>query len=175
VTDRVLTPEVFTADYVGRPGERTFFLQARGPEGSYSFVLEKIQVQALAEGAGELLLMIDQADEVRGARPQRHPDLVLQAPIEPEWRVGTIALGYEEKSDLTLVVLERAPEPGAPEPAETDKVQILLTRAQLRAFVGHALAVVAEGRPPCPLCGLPVDPDGHTCPSSNGHHPLGEG
>jgi uncharacterized repeat protein (TIGR03847 family) len=52
------------------------------------------------------------------------------------------------------------------------EVRFLLTRAQVRAFVLHALAIVEEGRPLCQLCGLPMDADGHLCPASNGHHPV---
>lgn len=174
MSERVLVPEVFTADYVGSPGERTFFLQARGAGEAVSFLVEKAQVQALAERAGELLVMIDDADEIRGAAPQRDPALALQPPVEPEWRVGTIALGYEQDSDTVVVSLESVRQPGGDDDA-TEEVQILLGRGQTRAFVRHALAVVAEGRPACPLCGLPVDPDGHVCPASNGHHRAGEG
>jgi uncharacterized repeat protein (TIGR03847 family) len=50
-------------------------------------------------------------------------------------------------------------------------VQFHLRRDQVRAFILHALAVVAEGRPLCQLCGLPIDPEGHICPASNGHRP----
>jgi uncharacterized repeat protein (TIGR03847 family) len=38
-----------------------------------------------------------------------------------------------------------------------------------RAFIARALRVVAAGRPPCPLCSLPLDPEGHICPRQNGH------
>src|SRR6266536_1596185 len=37
------------------------------------------------------------------------------------------------------------------------------------AFAQRALKIVAAGRPPCPLCGLPLDTDGHVCPRQNGH------
>ena len=38
-----------------------------------------------------------------------------------------------------------------------------------RAFAQRAAKIVAAGRPPCPLCGLPLDTDGHICPRQNGH------
>ena len=168
-------PEVFTADYTGRPGERTFFLQSRSETLTLTYQLEKGQVEVLGEKLKELLLMIDPEDEVRTAVPARNPAYALSAPIEPEWRVGTIGLTYEEATELMVVALE------PPGPAdlddETDEgldvdefaVRILLSRDQARAFVSHALAIVAEGRPLCQLCGLPMDPDGHKCPASNGH------
>lgn len=168
-------PEVFTADYTGRPGERTFFLQSRSETLTLTYQVEKGQVEVLGEKLKELLLMIDPADEVIAAVPVRNPALALSAPIEPEWRVGTIGLTYEEGTESVVVALEP---PGPPEPEdETDAgldvdefaVRILLHPDQARAFVTHALAIVAEGRPLCQLCGLPMDPDGHRCPASNGH------
>jgi uncharacterized repeat protein (TIGR03847 family) len=50
---------------------------------------------------------------------------------------------------------------------EGASVKVRLTRAQVSAFVGHARALVAAGRPPCRFCGLPLDPDGHMCPRMN--------
>ncbi len=168
-------PEVFTADYTGRPGERTFFLQSRSEALTLTYQLEKGQVEVLGEKLKELLLMIDPEDEVRTAIPARNPAYALSAPIEPEWRVGTIGLTYEEDSELMVIALEP---PGSEDlDDETDEgldvdefaVRILVRKDQARAFILHALAVVAEGRPLCQLCGLPMDPDGHKCPASNGH------
>ncbi|HEY5033265.1 MAG TPA: DUF3090 family protein, partial [Actinomycetes bacterium] len=41
--------------------------------------------------------------------------------------------------------------------------------AVARAFAQRAAAVVGAGRPPCPFCGLPLDPTGHLCPRQNGY------
>jgi uncharacterized repeat protein (TIGR03847 family) len=169
-------PEVFTADYTGRPGERTFFLQSRSETLTLTYQLEKGQVEVLGEKLKELLLLIDPADVVLSGVPERNPAYALSAPIEPEWRVGTIGLTYEEATESLVVALE------PPGPADLDEeieddtpdvedfaVRILIRKDQARAFVLHALAIVAEGRPLCQLCGLPMDPDGHKCPASNGH------
>ena len=48
-------------------------------------------------------------------------------------------------------------------------LRVRITAGAARAFAQRALAVVAAGRPPCPLCGLPLDADGHVCPRQNGH------
>ena len=54
-----------------------------------------------------------------------------------------------------------------------DDAASLLTDAettdQARAFARRAAGVVAAGRPPCPFCGGPLDPEGHICPRSNGY------
>ena len=170
-------PEVFTADYTGRPGERTFFLQSRSETLTLSFLLEKGQVEVLAEKLKELLVMIDPADPIRTVENVRNPLFALSAPIEPEWRVGTISLTYQEDPEFVVVALEPVvaaeEEPTdldeGPEGVDDFEVRILITRDQARGFISHALAVVNEGRPLCQLCGLPMDPDGHKCPASNGH------
>lgn len=168
-------PEVFTADYTGRPGERTFFLQSRSETLTLTFQAEKGQVEVLGEKLKELLLMIDAEDEIRSGTPMRNPAYALSVPIEPEWRVGTIGLTFEEGTESVVVALEPAGDPDDDIDDDTGPdvddfaVRILITREQARAFVLHALAIVGEGRPLCQLCGLPMDPDGHKCPASNGH------
>lgn len=170
------TPEIFTADYVGRPGARVFYIQARGDFGSMTYLVEKQQVSVLADKLRELLVMVDPADTVAGAEPARDPALALTEPTEPEWRIGMMGLTYEEADERVLVLVRPIDEQAEDEePSLEDDdapgVQFHLRRDQVRAFILHSLAVVAEGRPLCQLCGLPIDPEGHICPASNGHRP----
>lgn len=158
-----ISPDVFTADYEGEPGQRAFYLQARSTSGNVTLAIEKAQVAALAEKLQEILLLVDQEDDVRAGTPARDPDLALE-PEEPGGRVGTIGLAYEEDDDRVVVLLHTGEDDD-----EESLVRLTLRREQVRAFVLHAVAVVAEGRPLCQLCGLPMDPDGHPCPASNGH------
>jgi uncharacterized repeat protein (TIGR03847 family) len=172
VTEREITPEIFTTGYTGTPGHRAFYIQARTDTDTLTYSLEKAQVSVLAEKLGELLLMIDREDTISGAQPVRDPALETDL-TEPEWRVGAIGLAYDEEADLISLFIE--PNTGDEEDvaeSETDAVRFLLRRDQVRSFILHAMAVVAEGRPLCQLCGLPMDPEGHSCPASNGHHPA---
>lgn len=166
-----ITPESFIADYTGQPGERTFFVQSKDGA-ARTFVAEKQQVELLAERLREMLLLLDTEDEIADATPARDPGFILETPIEPEWRIGTIAIGYVEDSDRIVVSFAPPQEepPEDPEEIEFD-ARFFLSKEQVRAFVLHALAIVAEGRPLCQLCGLPMDPSGHNCPASNGHRP----
>lgn len=172
-----LMPDVFTVDYVGEPGHRTFYLQARWNARTVSFLVEKQQVAVLAEKLREVLVVLDRADIVTSSSPERDPGLALEQPLEPEWRVGVMGLAYEEEPDRVLVVLqpvESEDEEIAEEIEDTaEGYRFSLRRDQVRAFVLHAEAVVGEGRPLCQLCGLPMDPEGHVCPASNGHRPTG--
>jgi uncharacterized repeat protein (TIGR03847 family) len=166
-----VAPEVFTVDYVGQAGDRTFYLQGRGTDATLSYVVEKQQVAALAEKLRELLVLIDEEDTIRSAVPSRDPALAMESPVEAEWRVGTMGLAFEEDADRIVLFVHPAEEEGAEEPIEDDDsgVRFVLRRDQVRSFVLHAIAVVGEGRPLCQLCGLPMDAGGHVCPASNGH------
>lgn len=177
MSESQVSPEVFTADYLGEPGRRTFYLQARGEGEALSFLVEKQQVALLAEKLREVLLLIDETDTIRATASARDPAMGLLEPAEPRWRVATIGIGYEESGDYLVVVVspaertEEDEESGAA-PAlgeDEESFRFHLRRDQARAFVLHASAIVEEGRPLCQLCGLPMDPEGHLCPASNGH------
>ncbi|HEX2196611.1 MAG TPA: DUF3090 family protein [Actinomycetota bacterium] len=168
-----VTPDVFTADFTGEPGARTFYLQARSSSGVHSFLLEKQQVAILAEKLQELLLMIDENDTIKSAAPQRDPALALKEPIEPEWRIGTIGLLYDEGRDVVVIVLQEMRDEDEDVEDDDSGYRFFLRRDQVRSLILHALAAVGEGRPLCQLCGLPMDPGGHVCPASNGHRPGG--
>lgn len=173
-------PDRVVVGTVGRPGERTFYLQARTGPRSTSVVLEKEQSAVLADKLDELLTALD-ADPASGVSvPATTPaelidDDPLDQPVEEEFRVGIMRLGWEPRT--AQVVIEAFPLPEAPdddaaelafdddateEPGEVLVVKIPVGTA--RAFVQRTRQVVRAGRPACPLCGEPVDPDGHTCP-----------
>lgn len=169
-----VTPDVFTADFVGEAGARAFYLQARGSSGVHSFLLEKQQVAILAEKLQEMLLVIDENDTIKAAVPQRDPALALSEPVEPEWRIGTIGLLYDEGRDVVVILLQEIRGEDEEEDVEDESgYRFFLRRDQVRSLILHALAAVGEGRPLCQLCGLPMDPGGHVCPASNGHRPGG--
>lgn len=165
-----ISPDIFTADYVGEPGKRRFFLQARTGDRTRSFLVEKQQVALLAEKLRELLLQIDATDTIVSATPARDPALGLEDPGEPEFRVGTMGLAYDDDDDHVILFAQPVEEEG--EPSEETGVRVLLRRDQVRALILHAYAIVDEGRPICQLCGLPMDPEGHQCPASNGHRRI---
>jgi uncharacterized repeat protein (TIGR03847 family) len=116
-------------------------------------------------------------DEVPATAPVELEDVApLDVPVEEEFRGGTMALAWDGAAGEVVVEVFAVPpqqESGAtPEEADTDDSDVMRVRvgaAYARAFVSRAERVVAAGRPPCPLCGLPLDPDGHVCPRMNGH------
>jgi uncharacterized repeat protein (TIGR03847 family) len=175
-------PERFVAGTVGQPGERTFYLQASGGGRVVSVALEKQQVAVLAERLEELL------DEVRrrGASvtpvpavpaPGSEDVAPLDLPLLEEFRVGTMALAWETESERVVLEAQAAGGGEDDEGAEPltdadegpDVLRVRLSAEAARSFIRRAERLVAAGRPPCPLCALPVDPEGHICPRQNGH------
>jgi uncharacterized repeat protein (TIGR03847 family) len=175
-------PQRFVAGTVGEPGQRTFFLQASGAGRTTSVSLEKQQVTVLAERVEALLdevLRLSGGDAaVPAVTPTDLDDAApLDTPIEEEFRVGTMALAWD--GDDERVVIEAQALTDDEEDDETALIddaaegppllRVRLSGAAARAFVKRALAVVAAGRPPCPFCGGPLDPNGHVCPRANGY------
>ena len=171
-------PERFVAGTVGQPGDRTFYLQASGGGRTVSVALEKVQVQVLAERLDELLDEVRRrgAGDVPTVAPRELEDTApLDAPVEEEFRVGTMGLAWDGEAEQVVV---EALAPGESEDeievlsdAEDgpDVLRVRMTADMARAFIVRAQRVVAAGRPPCPLCALPLDPEGHICPRQNGH------
>lgn len=179
-------PERFVAGTVGPPGERTFFLQARGGGRLVSVALEKVQVSLLAEKLEELLTEAHRrfGVELPDAPAATSDNDPLDTPVDEEFRVGTLGLAFDV--DTSTVIIE-AIAVGETEPAadsgeagaeaeteepddDLDRLRVRLTPQAAREFIDRARRVVSAGRPPCPLCGQPLDPDGHLCPRHNGYH-----
>jgi len=92
----------------------------------------------------------------------------IQPPLDPLFRVGELGLGYDAESDLVILVArEVIAEDQDPEQAKS--VRFWCSRAQVRAMCRWGMQVASHGRPICPQCGEPMDPEGHFCPKKNGH------
>ena len=181
-------PDRFVAGTVGQPGERTFFLQAREGNRITSVVCEKAQVSVLAEHLDRVLDEVQrrsagQVDVPPASSAARDTD-PLDAPINEEFRVGTMTIAWDPSIDRIVIELfsnvdvedEEQPEetssPAAEEPdeIEADEVFVVkITASYARDFVARAQALVSAGRPSCPFCLQPIDPQGHVCPRANGY------
>jgi uncharacterized repeat protein (TIGR03847 family) len=175
-------PDRFVAGTVGEPGSRTFFLQARRGSRVTSVTLEKAQVSVLAERVDELL---DEVLRISGGKapvPAVAPvdaedNEPLDTPIEEEFRVGAMSLAWDPDAGRVVVecfaegvsVEEEQDEGEDEEELDGAILRVSISGAAARAFSKRALAVVAAGRPPCPFCSNPLDPQGHICPRANGY------
>ncbi len=172
-------PERFVAGTVGQPGDRTFYLQATGGGRTVSVALEKTQVSVLAARLEELLEEVRRRGgaDVPVVAPRELEDTApLDAPVEEEFRVAGMGLAWDGEDDVVVIealapAAEDAEEVEPLSDAEEgpDALRVRLRTDMARAFIVRAQRVVAAGRPPCPLCALPLDPEGHVCPRQNGH------
>jgi uncharacterized repeat protein (TIGR03847 family) len=222
-------PDRFVAGTIGEPGQRTFFLQARKASQVVTVVLEKVQVQVLAERLDQLLDELEDRGVAETAANAVEADTApLDEPLVEAFRATTLTLGWDADAERVLVEARADPieieleaveedddaaegiadaddeaaavEAGgaeavagldasiaasiraAFESAEDededddddleapDVLRVRVSAATARSFVERAARVIASGRPPCPLCGQPLDPQGHICPRRNGHY-----
>lgn len=172
-------PDRFVAGTVGEPGDRTFYLQATEDVRTISVTIEKQQVVVLAERLGSLLEEVASrfGADVPAQAPDDEVDVEpLAVPVEEEFRVGTMGLGWDADSGAVVVELLAITEGEIDETVVLDDteegpdaVRVFLTPVAARAFAERADRVVNAGRKPCPLCGEPLDPAGHICPRQNGY------
>ena len=217
-------PDRFVAGTIGEPGQRTFFLQARKASQVVSVVLEKVQVQVLAERLDQLLDELEERGIAEAPAIDGPSDTgPLDEPLIEAFRATTLTLGWDADAERVLVEARADPVEveieveeddedegladvdaaaveavGAEAVAELDAslaasiraafegrededdddddlegpdvLRVRLSAATARSFVERAARVVASGRPPCPMCGQPLDPQGHICPRRNGHY-----
>jgi uncharacterized repeat protein (TIGR03847 family) len=185
------------AGAIGEPGERSFYLQARKESAQLTVLVEKEQVALLAAEAGAFLDQLDvdypeeqppEDDPLESDPPESDPlesdprAATLREPAVPLFRAQAIGIGFDPQRSLMLIELrERAKEHDEDLPqlsgSEVDPIdseeeegwvaRIYATRSQVRAMLVSGAAAVVSGRPPCPLCDQPMDPEGHICPRWN--------
>lgn len=156
-----------TLGAVGQPGQRTFYIQVRQDTQLLTLKLEKQQVAAIAQFLGEILADLPAAEEPAAGGEG------LVEPVLAEWAVGTLQLAYDSSSDRIVILAE---EIGTDEDDEEDDpdrgvARIGITRAAAATIIRVGADLVTSGRPTCALCGRPMDPEGHSCPRTNGHKP----
>jgi uncharacterized repeat protein (TIGR03847 family) len=159
-----------TAGAVGPPGQRTFYLQARGGPNLVTVTIEKQQLELLSAWVVDMLYRV--GAETGEGPPEAEMD--LEEPVEPRWRAGRLSLGYEQDRDMMFLELEEMVEAEESEAEEADVVRLWASREQMMALARHGAVVCAAGRPRCDLCGNPMDPEGHICPALDGHQEIGE-
>lgn len=162
------SPFHVTGGYLGRPGDRTFFIQAQDEDGLVSLLCEKVQV----DGLGDLLTRVLAELGDQPATDWDRDLMELREPVEPRWRVGTIGVGVDTDAGRFVVELTELTDEDE-EDGDAEVLRWWLDRDLARRLAAHCKEVVGEGRPTCELCGRPMRPSGeHTCPRTNGHGRL---
>jgi uncharacterized repeat protein (TIGR03847 family) len=149
-------PDVFTVGAIGEPGRRLFLLQGGDVGDLVTIKVEKAQLIGLTSGLARAVAQLSRPGELAGTAPLSQPHI-------PEWVAGEIRVAVDTTDELIEVVItEFADE----DPAS---VRFVLSKEQAAQFAITATRLVEQGRPPCPLCGYPLDPEQHACPRTNGH------
>ncbi len=158
-----------TAGAVGPKGQRVFYVQARRGSRLITLLAEKEQVRALADAISRLLdSLAEKNPRLATSDDLLVTDMSLEEPLDPEFRVGQMGLGYDAERDMVVLLIQGISED---EEGEALTARFSASRPQMRALASHASQVVAAGRPICGNCGRPIDPTGHFCPQRNGHGP----
>ncbi|TWX40316.1 DUF3090 family protein [Frigoribacterium sp. ACAM 257] len=172
-------PDRVVVGTVGRPGARTFYLQARDGRRVVSVALEKEQSAVLARKIDEILDEVRSVEGNPASVPETTPDELvdhapLDQPVEAEFRVGALSLGWDPSTAQVVVEAYPLVDPGDDDldvdldldSDEAEPVEMMTLRLPVgtaRAFAARTLEVVGAGRALCPLCGAPMDPEGHVC------------
>lgn len=153
-----------TVGTVGAPGHRVFYLQAGEAGRTITLKVEKQQVAVLSQAIAELLADLRAPEAIAAAGE-------LLEPVHPLWAVGGMQIAYDQDDDRLILVAQEllAEEDDDEDDAAVGRLRF--TREQAAALVARGEELIEAGRPPCPWCGYPLDPAGHSCPRTNGHRP----
>ena len=161
-----------TTDAIGQPGQRVFYIQGwrEADLQPVTVIVEKVQLQTLATGLEQMLTEIARQNPALAESAAEYDEdkMRITPPVDPLFRAGEMGLGYDADQDLIVILVrEIVMEDGDPE--EASVVRFWCSRQQARWLAAWSTVVVERGRPICPQCGQPMEPEGHFCPKKNGH------
>ncbi len=151
---------------LGEPGQRRFRMIAVINSETHIIWMEKQQMQALGLAVEQLLEQVPDSDAPlvdADSGPDFNQDTLNQ------FRVGRIELGYDAARERVVINAYDLQQ------GDDDEAASLVLRLNLRQSAElstDAAVLVAAGRPLCPMCGQPMDGEGHVCPQQNGHLPI---
>src|SRR6478609_1152665 len=168
-------PDRVVVGTIGVPGARTFYLQVRAGTQIVSIALEKQQSAQLAEKIDEILDQLFTVDGNPFSVPTSTPIELVDndplAPVQEQFRAGAMTLGWDPTTAQIIsegypITDVDADEDDDSFDDDADDREMLLVRMPVgtaRAFAKRTREIVGAGRPTCPLCGYPIDADGHIC------------
>jgi uncharacterized repeat protein (TIGR03847 family) len=166
-----------TIDAIGKPGQRTFFIQGETEDEKVTLIFEKIQLQSL------IVAIIRFFEELHQKYPDLNhekgdflePSMRISPPVDPLYRIGEVNLIYQSENDQVcmatkeIVFEQNEPPTLLSEQIDARIVNFWCSRDQLSQLANWGVDLIQRGRPICPLCNEPIEPEGHLCPKKNGH------
>lgn len=159
-----------TTDAIGPAGKRVFYIQAWKGDRTITLICEKTQIQSLAVGVEQFLADVNTkyADLPGASADYDEEQMHIHPPVDPLFRIGQLGLGYDPDGDLVALELRELAEGGQESEEDLTVVRFWCTRSQIRALANWGIEIASRGRPVCPQCGQPMDPEGHFCARKNG-------
>ena len=155
-----------TAETFGRPGRRTFRLVAEAGRAQSYIWLEKEQLFQLGIYLQQAVKQLGEGAESKTSAPGEEP--WNGDPLEQDFHARQMQLQYDQDANCFVLNAFEGDEDDPDAGAQTS-VSFWMTMAQCSNLADEALRICSAGRPPCFLCGAPIDPDGHQCVRANGH------
>lgn len=159
------------AETFGEPGKRTFRLVLESGQARSYVWLEKEQLFQLGAGLKEAVERQTESEREQGSSPTAPPWRGEDTTIEFKARV----LSGRHDPDTNSFYLQAQGDEEQGSEADVTSISFWITVEQASVLASESLRICAAGRPPCFLCGLPIDPTGHVCPRANGHAVLESG
>lgn len=159
--------DLITVDAIGKPGSRVFYIKGKKGDETISLIIEKVQLQTLILGIKDFLEEISIRFEKLSAPvlDYKEKEMQINPPVDPLFRVGNMGLAYDEAQDTVCIIAKEA----TTTDEDSGVVRYWCSRTQLLSVAGWAAVVLERGRPICPQCLQPMEPEGHFCPKKNGH------
>ena len=159
-----------TTDAIGEPGNRVFYIQSRQADQVTTLIVEKLQIQTLSIGTERFLAEISERYPglPQASEEYEEDQMRIHPPVDPLFRVSELGLAYDNERDKVILIAREMLGEGV-DPEEARLVRFWITRSQLMALSRWGVEVIARGRPICPYCGEPEEPEGHFCLKKNGH------
>lgn len=155
-----------SAETFGQPGKRTFRLVAEAGRAQSHIWLEKEQMLQLGLYLQQAVRQLSEGAGDKESTPGESP--WTGDPIEQEFQARQMQLQYDQEANCFVIHAFEGDEDDPDAGAQTS-VSFWMTMAQSSNLADQVLRICAAGRPPCFLCGMPIDPDGHRCSRANGH------
>jgi len=162
--------EHITADAIGEPGKRVFYLQGWKDDQTVTLILEKTQLIALVAGIEDFLREIYKKfpDLEQEEGDYQEEKMHIIPPVDPLFRVGELHLGYHLVDDLAVIIAKEM-KFGEKDEEDLSVVRFWCTRSQLKALAAWSTEVSSRGRITCLLCGELYNPnETHICIKKNG-------
>lgn len=169
------------AESIGEPGNRRFRIYIRSSRGTASLWIEREQLDVLGQVMEKLIANMTSGLPLRieaAAKAPKLPPTPANFPEEPdiEFPIGNMQVGYDKHLDRAilragpLVLIERDGEYFAPDEHDFP-FSVIISRPQAQQLTLHIRGIIAAGRPRCPFCNRPMQPN-HLCEKVNGYHPA---